>query len=121
MEKLKKNIIECIKNHSELIILCIITIISFVIRIIFIKNASDDFRAFAYNWYNMLKENGGIKGLGISMGDYNVPYLFFLALLTYIPIHPIFSIKLLSILFDYICAFAVMKIIFVMFERKKRC
>lgn len=42
-----------------------------------------------------------------------------LAILTYIPMSPLFSIKIVSIIFDYICAFLVMEIIGVLVKNNK--
>lgn len=44
-------------------------------------------------------------------GDYPVAYINILALLSYLPLDGIVSIKLSSILFDYILAFGVIKLI----------
>ena len=42
-----------------------------------------------------------------------------LAIITYLPISPLFSIKIVSIIFDYICAFCVMDIIGVLLKDNK--
>ncbi len=63
------------------------------------------------DWYESLSvwvkelDHGGLKALSRYSGNYNMPYVTFLLLLTYLPIPPLTGIKCLSILFDYICAF----------------
>lgn len=42
-----------------------------------------------------------------------------LAILTYFPISPLFSIKVVSIIFDYICAFLIMEIIGILINENK--
>ena len=42
---------------------------------------------------------------------YNIPYLYFLCLFSYLPIRDLYLIKLLSILFDVLLAWAAMKLV----------
>lgn len=57
-------------------------------------------------WYEEIRSNGGLRALSAQVGDYNMFYQFILALVTYLPIQPIYAIKLSSIVFDYLLAFA---------------
>ena len=57
-------------------------------------------------WYEENRSNGGLRALSAQVGDYNMFYQFILALVTYLPIQPIYAIKLSSIVFDYLLAFA---------------
>lgn len=63
------------------------------------------------DWYESLSvwvkelDHGGLQALSRYSGNYNMPYVTFLLLLTYLPIPPLTGIKCLSILFDYVCAF----------------
>ena len=50
---------------------------------------------------------GGLPGLGHDIGNYNAPYMTLLALLTYLPVSSLVSVKTLSVVFDFICAIAV--------------
>lgn len=47
---------------------------------------------------------GTLKTLAEYSGDYNMPYVTILLLLTYLPVEPIIAVKSFSILFDIICA-----------------
>lgn len=116
---LKNKILEIKNKHMEVILFGIITAITLFIRFALIKNTSDDIESFIRPWFYELKNNGGLFGLKLDIGNYNLPYLTILALLTYLPIDPIISVKMVSILFDYICAFAVMQIIYILFEDNK--
>jgi len=55
-------------------------------------------------WYQELKEGDGLHALAEFSGDYNMFYATILLLLTKIPVAPIISIKMVSILFDYLGA-----------------
>jgi Gpi18-like mannosyltransferase len=98
-----RNIFE---NKKILLLFSIIifTIISFIIRFSIINYESPDYIIFLEKWFYRLKELGGLKGLAENIGDYNVPYLTIISILTYLPIEPLYSIKFVSIIFDYIGA-----------------
>ena len=70
-----------------------------------------DYLNFLTVWVEHFKNNGGFRGLAVSIGNYNVPYLYFLALISYFRIYDLYLIKLVSIFFDVILAFAVMKLV----------
>ena len=107
--ELKERIFKFINNHIELLFFAFITIITLLIRFALIKNTSDDIESFIKPWFYELKANGGLFGLKQNIGDYNAPYFTILALLTYLPIEPIISVKLVSIFFDYVCAFSIIQ------------
>ena len=65
-----------------------------------------DAQTYLLCWYEEIRSNGGFRALSAQVGDYNMFYQFILALVTYLPIQPIYAIKLSSIVFDYLLAFA---------------
>lgn len=67
---------------------------------------SGDYRSCLSVWTQELSNGKGLRALTDYSGDYNMPYVTVLLLLTYLPIEPIIGIKSVSILFDFICAFA---------------
>lgn len=99
-----------IEKNCISIFYIIITILALVVRLLVIKMPNGDYLNCLYPWFNELLENGGFKALNRSIGNYNMPYLTILAFLTYLPIKSMVSIKFVSIIFDYICAIAVVKI-----------
>jgi len=70
-----------------------------------------DYIDFLAKWVEFFRRNGGISALKYSIGNYNVPYLYFLALISYIPVPDLYLIKLLSIVFDFVLASAGLKIV----------
>ena len=71
-----------------------------------------DYQNFLTRWVAMLSEQGGLHGLRWNIGNYNIPYLFFLSLFTYIDAPDLYLIKLLSIFFDILLAWAVMRLVY---------
>lgn len=72
---------------------------------------SDDYLSFLAPWTQVFRENGGFRALGSSIGNYNPPYLYFLALFSYIDINELYLIKLLSVIFDVLLAWACMRLL----------
>ena len=98
-------------KRSHLVTIAIIVLLaSLAIRYKFLDHKSNDYNYFLKNWVEFFRRNGGFAAIGKRIGDYNVPYLYFLALFSYIPINDLYLIKGLSILFDMVMAFAAFKI-----------
>ncbi len=108
------------RKYYLILVFAVILLLSFFVRWIFIPYLSGDMYGALLPWFNFLKQNGGFKAMGTypwdaslisKPGDYPVAYINILALLSYLPLDGIMSIKLSSILFDYILAFGVIKLI----------
>ncbi|MDW7690373.1 hypothetical protein R9C00_23565 [Flammeovirgaceae bacterium SG7u.111] len=73
---------------------------------------TDDYREALSVWFDYIKDNGGFAALKYrNFSDYNSLYLYLMAGLTYLPIHKLYSIKLLTVLFDFLGAWALFKIV----------
>ena len=108
-------------NHSTFILsLIIISVFGFLLRWSGIRFEGVDYQACLSVWYEQLKSGGGLSALVNFEGDYNLPYVTALLLLTYLPLKPIISIKLLSIFFDYVGAFAIMALLMDCVEESKK-
>ncbi len=108
-----------IERKKFIIFFIIITAISLFARIAVIDFVSGDYYACLEPWFYQLKNNGGLSALKLNIGNYNLPYLTILAILTYLPVEPIVSIKMVSIICDYICALAVLKIAYIVLKNNK--
>ena len=91
-------------------VLGVISILGMVLRWTGIRFEGVDFKVCLEPWYQQLKEGGTLAALAGYDGDYNLFYVTILYLLTLVPAEPIISIKMVSILFDYVAAFAVMQV-----------
>ena len=83
---------------------------AFVLRGICLSYETLDYQDFLAVWVDFFRQNGGLAALKESVGNYNVPYLTFLALLSKSAVKDLYLIKLLSIFFDVILAWGVMRI-----------
>ena len=87
------------------------TALAFVIRASLLDFESDDYLTFLAPWTQFFRDNGGFAALRYSLGNYNPPYMYFLALFSYFDISELYLIKLLSVLFDVLLAWACMKLL----------
>lgn len=84
---------------------------AFVLRGLFLSYETLDYQNFLAVWVDFFRQNGGLAALGMPVGNYNVPYLFFLALFSQSSIPDLYLIKLLSIFFDVVLAWAAMQLV----------
>lgn len=70
-----------------------------------------DYQYFLTRWVDFFRENGGFAALSQPIGNYNIPYLYFLALFSYFDVKDLYLIKLLSIFFDVVLAYAAMRLV----------
>ncbi|HEX4215481.1 MAG TPA: hypothetical protein VIA06_19345 [Candidatus Dormibacteraeota bacterium] len=72
---------------------------------------SGDYAAYVGRWYSFMAGHGGFLALRYDFANYNAPYLYLVAAITYLPLPPIDAIKLISVSFDYLLAFSVYRIV----------
>ena len=100
-----------LKKSSYFVSALIFISFAFLLRAFVLDYKTLDYEDFLSHWVEFFRQNGGFKALGRPIGNYNVPYLYFLALFSYIPINDLHLIKLLSIFFDVLLAYGTMKLL----------
>lgn len=101
MFKEEKKIIDLFSKNYLVFGYIFITIMALLVRFLTFHFESHDYVAFLAPWFDYLKNNGGILALANYPGNYNAPYMTIMALLTYIPVKSLYSIKFVSLLFDF--------------------
>lgn len=99
------------KNKKFKIAIIVISIIALLIRCVWLNGISGDYIGFLSPWIKEIIRLGGIKSLKYNIGDYNVPYIFILTIISYFNNH-LYLIKFISIIFDFICAIYGYKIVY---------
>lgn len=94
------------KKLPFLICAGLLTILSFYLRFLVLDYVTPDYRDFLAHWVDYFRTNGGFSALKYQIGNYNIPYLYFLALFSYSDINDLYLIKLLSIFFDILLAWS---------------
>ena len=104
----KSNVIE---EKNKKIVAVLLLVMAFGVRYLNLNHVSQDYIIFLSEWIQTFKDNGGLKGLSESVGNYNIPYLAILALISYLNDNWLIAIKLISIFFDIVLAWSAMKIV----------
>jgi len=82
----------------------VILLLAIYLRAACLNHVTGDYANFLTVWVSNLRENGGFAALGELQSDYNVPYLYLLALISYIPLDDLLLIKFVSITADLLMA-----------------
>lgn len=90
-----------------------------LVRALCMDYASHDYEMFLSRWYAYFKTNGGFDAIAGSVGDYNVPYLYFMAAISYFNVPDLYLIKLFSIFWDVVLAWGCLRLVrFLVRERQ---
>lgn len=108
-----------IQKYKYELFIIIISILAIFIRCMFFNVVSGDYKYFLEGWFNTLKANGGIFAIKYHIGNYTAPYMLILGILTYIPIKSLYTIKIVSVIFDFIGAFVGARIVYKLCKNKK--
>ncbi len=99
-------------NSAPRVILSVFLLLgAFTIRALCLDYQTLDYQNFLSRWVAFYRENGGFRAFSYPLGNYNIPYLYFLCFFSYLPIRDLYLIKLLSIFFDVILAYASMRLL----------
>jgi len=100
-----------LKTSNQLIFAVILTGGAFLIRWIVFPYETLDYQNFLTHWVDFFCQHGGFAALKSNVGNYNVPYLYFMALFSYSDIKDLYLIKLLTVFFDVILAYSAMQLL----------
>ena len=101
----------CIKTAAQWSAVAALLLTAFVPRLLAMKYETLDYQDFLAPWVEFYRQNGGFRALYRPVGNYNVPYLYFMALFSYSRIRDLYLIKLLSIFFDVLLAWGGMRLV----------
>ena len=91
--------------------LVVIATLGLIVRWLLIDIVSYDMITFFIPWYDYIVAKGGWSALGSKVGGYSPFYSYFLALATYLPVSKVVAIKTLPILFDFVLAIFIYRIV----------
>lgn len=85
--------------------------LALLIRALMLDHMTYDYLDFLSKWAAFFRANGGLAAIKLPVGNYNVPYLYFLALISYLDIPDLYLIKLFSIFFDVALAWGGLRLV----------
>ena len=81
-----------------------------LVRAMYFDHVSGDYENFISVWMEFFRLNGGFRAIAQDIGDYNVPYLYMLAGISYLKIPDLYLIKWFSTLFDVLLAWGGLRL-----------
>lgn len=81
-----------------------------IARFFCMDHITGDYTTFLSRWARFFRDNGGFAAIDQPVGDYNVPYLYFMAAISYFSTYDLYLIKLFSIFFDLLLAFTGLRL-----------
>ena len=109
-----------LKTKAALFTAAALILAAMVLRGVCMEHETLDYQNFLTRWVRTIREQGGFKALQWNIGNYNVPYLYFLALFSYSSIRDLYLIKLLSIAFDVLLAWGVMRTVYCFTDKRAK-
>ena len=102
MSTIEKKIAGLLQKYDVLLGFLAISIIAFQLRWHLYPHETADYSFFMKSWIAQLMEHPGLSGIGQNIGEYNVPYMLFLAIVGRTSFNDLYEIKNLSVLFDFL-------------------
>lgn len=82
-----------------------------IVRVSMLSHEARDYSVFLSDWIYQMRQMSGAEPLVQKIGDYNMPYLYFLFIISKLKLNDLILIKWFSCVFDFIAALFVMKIV----------
>ena len=99
-----------LKTPRVWILSAVLLLVSLGLRLMWFDYETLDYQNFLARWAAFFRQQGGFSALKYQVGNYNIPYLYFLALFSYLPVSDLYLIKLLSVLFDVLLAWSAARL-----------
>lgn len=103
----------------DLCYLAFLLALAMFVRCLLMDYQSNDYLKFLSQWYEVIREGGGFAAISQPVGNYNVPYLYFIALISYLNVPNLYLYKLFSIFLDVILAWGGLRLVRVLVGQKR--
>ena len=100
-----------LKKPAPIVTALLLTAAAFILRALVFDYETLDYQNFLSQWVEFFRQHGGFRALRYPVGNYNIPYLYFMALFSYSSVYDLYLIKLLSTFFDLLLAYAVLRLV----------
>ena len=102
MSTFEKKIAALLQKYEVLLGFIVISVVAVLLRLHLYPHETADYGFFLQSWIAQLAEYPGLSGIGQNIGEYNVPYMLFLAIVGRTKFNDLYEIKTLSVLFDFL-------------------
>ena len=93
-----------IRNAELPAFFAVVSVAGFLMRWLSFGFESMDYTYFLSRWYEEVEALGGFPAVGTVVGNYTPAYMLLMAAMTYLPLPPLYAIKLVSVAADYLLA-----------------
>ena len=100
-----------LKKPAPIVAAVVLTALALVLRALVFGYETLDYQNFLTRWVDFFRQRGGWRALSEPVGNYNIPYLYFMALFSYSSVKDLYLIKLLSTVFDVLLAYSAMRLV----------
>jgi Gpi18-like mannosyltransferase len=107
---------------SDSSIFAIAVVLALILRGQCLSFESEDYRIYLLVWYDFIQSHGGVQALKETFANYSPPYLYWLvfAATALAGVPKVIAIKLLAVIFDFVCAGFVYGIVRLQYPTGKR-
>lgn len=109
---LKLKIFDLLKQKKTLFILIVFGLIC---KLALLPIQTGD-SVFFLRWINFIQSHGFASSLKFDFYDYTPAYIYFLIGIAKVGLNPLFSLKIISVFFEYVAAFFIGKIAFLKYK-----
>ncbi len=92
-------------------------LLAMALRISLYPITTSDYTGFVSQWYDFIQTHGGFAAFKYNFANYNPPYLYLIALTTYLPIPKIDALKSIAVIFDGVLGIFTYLIISLKYKR----
>ncbi len=107
------------RPNMEFGLVLVLAALAIAVRLAGRHEMTADMRIF-FVWYGKLDRAGGFAGLSQEIGNYNAPFLYLFAILTYLPGAVLTKIKITWFLFDVLLVFFTYKTVAMRWPESRR-
>lgn len=108
-----------INSFGKFIVPALLLVMISLVKATLLDFESNDYLDFLAPWTQFFRDSG-FAGLGYDVGNYNPPYMYLLWLFSLFPVNELYLIKLTSLLFDILLAWAGMKLLSLCTENRTK-
>lgn len=98
-------------SPGQILVMLLPLTAAMLLRCLLLDYESGDYQMFLGPWYETIRDGGGFAAIAQPVGNYNVPYLYFIALISYLDVPNLYLYKLFSILLDVILAWGGFRLV----------
>lgn len=118
-EKIKHIISVILSVLQNKFVLYTIILAGILFKLLLFPVKLGDYNVYLEPWINFIKSHGYFYSLQYDFYNYTPPYIYILIVLAKLGFNPLYSIKIVSVIFEYVLAFYVGKIAYQKYLNKK--